>query len=138
MGVSPQGWSPVFTPLISCSIPQWFTPVSCHCLLGYEFQRVGQLRYKCMLNPERWQQAFFILQKGHLFICPAEEDGAEDSINLRRLQELSECRAAARDGHRGVAVRGSDPSASRPNAGLVPPTDTPEKKELLILVEMGR
>ncbi|XP_075622502.1 arf-GAP with Rho-GAP domain, ANK repeat and PH domain-containing protein 3 isoform X1 [Balearica regulorum gibbericeps] len=92
------------------AIGKWFTPVSCHCLLGYEFQRVGQLRYKCMLNPERWQQAFFILQKAHLFICPAEEDGGEDSINLRRLQELS----------------------------LVPPTETPEKKELLILVEMGR
>ncbi|NXM88498.1 ARAP3 protein, partial [Oenanthe oenanthe] len=92
------------------AIGKWFTPVSCHCLLGYEFQRVGQLRYKCMLNPERWQRAFFILQKGHLFICPAEEDGAEDSINLRRLQELS----------------------------LVPAADTPEKKELLVLVEMGR
>ncbi|XP_009704953.1 PREDICTED: arf-GAP with Rho-GAP domain, ANK repeat and PH domain-containing protein 3 [Cariama cristata] len=92
------------------TIGKWFTPVSCHCLLGYEFQRVGQLRYKCMLNPERWQQAFFILQKAHLFICPSEDDGAEDSINLRRLQELS----------------------------LVPPTETPEKKELLILVEMGR
>ncbi|NWV42528.1 ARAP3 protein, partial [Grantiella picta] len=92
------------------AIGKWFTPVSCHCLLGYEFQRVGQLRYKCMLNPECWQRAFFILQKSHLFICPAEEDGAEDSINLRRLQELS----------------------------LVPPADTPEKKELLILVEMGR
>ncbi|KAM6289093.1 arf-GAP with Rho-GAP domain, ANK repeat and PH domain-containing protein 3-like, partial [Aegotheles albertisi] len=92
------------------AIGKWFTPVSCHCLLGYEFQRVGQLRYKCMLNPERWQQAFFILQKAHLFICPAEDGGAEDSINLRRLQELS----------------------------LVPPMETPEKKELLILVEMGR
>ncbi|NXM78163.1 ARAP3 protein, partial [Serilophus lunatus] len=92
------------------AIGKWFTPVSCHCLLGYEFQRVGQLRYKCMLNPERWQQAFFILQKAHLFICPAEEDGAEDSINLRRLQELS----------------------------LVPPMETPDKKEMLILVEMGR
>ncbi|NXC30561.1 ARAP3 protein, partial [Campylorhamphus procurvoides] len=92
------------------AIGKWFTPVSCHCLLGYEFQRVGQLRYKCMLNPERWQQAFFILQKAHLFICPAEKDGAEDSINLRRLQELS----------------------------LIPPTETPDKKEMLILVEMGR
>ncbi|XP_037252959.1 arf-GAP with Rho-GAP domain, ANK repeat and PH domain-containing protein 3 isoform X2 [Falco rusticolus] len=92
------------------AIGKWFTPMSCHCLLGYEFQRVGQLRYKCMLNPERWQQAFFILQKAHLFICPTNDDGAEDSINLRRLQELS----------------------------LVPPTETPEKKELMILVEMGR
>uniref|UniRef100_A0A8C9EHB2 ArfGAP with RhoGAP domain, ankyrin repeat and PH domain 3 n=1 Tax=Pavo cristatus TaxID=9049 RepID=A0A8C9EHB2_PAVCR len=88
----------------------WALPMLCHCLLGYEFQRVGQLRYKCMLNPERWQRAFFILQKAHLFICPAEEDGAEDSINLRRLQELS----------------------------LVPPAETPEKKEMLVLVEMGR
>uniref|UniRef100_A0A663N2Q2 ArfGAP with RhoGAP domain, ankyrin repeat and PH domain 3 n=1 Tax=Athene cunicularia TaxID=194338 RepID=A0A663N2Q2_ATHCN len=79
------------------AIGKWFTPMSCHCLLGYEFQRVGQLRYKCMLNPERWQQAFFILQKAHLFICPTEDDGAEDSINLRRLQELSECHAAAWD-----------------------------------------
>ncbi|NXL86845.1 ARAP3 protein, partial [Alectura lathami] len=92
------------------AIGKWFTPVSCHCLLGYEFQRVGQLRYKCMLNPERWQRAFFILQKAHLFICPAEEDGAEDSINLRRLQELS----------------------------LVSPAETLEKKEMLVLVEMGR
>lgn len=102
MGVCARGLSPVFSQLISCSVPQWFTPVSCHCLLGYEFQRVGQLRYKCMLNPERWQQAFFILQKAHLFICPTEDDGAEDSINLRRLQELSECHAAARDRHHVV------------------------------------
>ncbi|XP_010086049.1 PREDICTED: arf-GAP with Rho-GAP domain, ANK repeat and PH domain-containing protein 1 [Pterocles gutturalis] len=101
---------PETLPARASALRKWFTPVSCHCLLGYEFQRVGQLRYKCMLNPERWQQAFFILQKAHLFICPAEDDGAEDSINLRRLQELS----------------------------LVPPTETPERKELLILVEMGR
>ncbi|NXG77515.1 ARAP3 protein, partial [Baryphthengus martii] len=119
------------------AIGKWFTPVSCHCLLGYEFQRVGQLRYKCMLNPERWQQAFFILQKSHLFICPAEDDGAEDSINLRRLQELSEC-CAGTGTVWWVAVNGSDPSASHPNADLVPSTETPEKKELLILVEMGR
>lgn len=37
-----------------------------------------------------------------------------------------------------VATHGSEPSTSHPNAGLVPPTETPEKKELLILVEMGR
>uniref|UniRef100_A0A8C4YLW6 ArfGAP with RhoGAP domain, ankyrin repeat and PH domain 3 n=1 Tax=Gopherus evgoodei TaxID=1825980 RepID=A0A8C4YLW6_9SAUR len=89
---------------------QWFTPLSCHCLLGYEFQRVGRLRYRSMLNPEQWLQGFFILQKAHLFLCPGEEGAAEDSINLRRLQELS----------------------------VVPLTETPEKKEVLILVEMGR
>lgn len=113
--------------------------MSCHCLLGYEFQRVGQLRYKCMLNPECWQRAFFILQKGHLFICPAEEGGAEDSINLRRLQELSESQPCHPFGRlHVVALPASDPSASPHNAGLVPPMDTLEKKELLVLVEMGR
>ncbi|KFQ73508.1 Arf-GAP with Rho-GAP domain, ANK repeat and PH domain-containing protein 3, partial [Phaethon lepturus] len=99
----PETLHPLFTCLLSCSVPQWFTPVSCHCLLGYEFQRVGQLRYKCMLNPERWQQAFFILRSMWW-----------------------------------VAAHGSHPCTSHPTAGLVPPTETPEKKELLILVEMGR
>uniref|UniRef100_A0A8C8VN67 ArfGAP with RhoGAP domain, ankyrin repeat and PH domain 3 n=1 Tax=Pelusios castaneus TaxID=367368 RepID=A0A8C8VN67_9SAUR len=92
------------------AIGKWFTPLSCHCLLSYEFQRVGRLRYRSMLNPEQWLQGFFILQKAHLFICPGEEGVSEDSINLRRLQELS----------------------------VVPLADAPEKKELLILVEMGR
>uniref|UniRef100_A0A8C3SAX4 ArfGAP with RhoGAP domain, ankyrin repeat and PH domain 3 n=1 Tax=Chelydra serpentina TaxID=8475 RepID=A0A8C3SAX4_CHESE len=92
------------------AIGKWFTPLSCHCLLGYEFQRVGRLRYRSMLSPEQWLQGFFILQKAHLFFCPEEEGAAEDSINLRRLQELS----------------------------VVPLTETSEKKEVLILVEMGR
>ncbi|XP_038268783.1 arf-GAP with Rho-GAP domain, ANK repeat and PH domain-containing protein 3 isoform X3 [Dermochelys coriacea] len=92
------------------AIGKWFTPLRCHCLLGYEFQRVGRLHYRSMLSPEQWLQGFFILQKAHLFFCPGEEGAAEDSINLRRLQELS----------------------------VVPLTETPEKKEVLILVEMGR
>ncbi|XP_074866288.1 arf-GAP with Rho-GAP domain, ANK repeat and PH domain-containing protein 3 isoform X2 [Carettochelys insculpta] len=92
------------------AIGKWFTPLSCHCLLAYEFQRVGRMRYRSMLSPDQWLQGFFILQKGHLFLCPGQEGAAEDSINLRRLQELS----------------------------VVPHTEAPEKKEVLILVEMGR
>lgn len=69
---------------------QWFTPISCHCLLGYEFQRVGKMRYKAMLNPDQWMEGFFLLQKCHLFICPEKQGAAEDSVNLRSLQELSE------------------------------------------------
>uniref|UniRef100_A0A8D0G543 ArfGAP with RhoGAP domain, ankyrin repeat and PH domain 3 n=1 Tax=Sphenodon punctatus TaxID=8508 RepID=A0A8D0G543_SPHPU len=92
------------------AIGKWFTPLSCHCLLSYEFQRVGRLHYKSMLNPNQWLQGFFILQKSHLFICPGEEGAAEDSVNLRRLQELR----------------------------VVPPAEGPEKKEMLTLVEMGR
>nr|XP_008107206.1 PREDICTED: arf-GAP with Rho-GAP domain, ANK repeat and PH domain-containing protein 3 [Anolis carolinensis]XP_008107207.1 PREDICTED: arf-GAP with Rho-GAP domain, ANK repeat and PH domain-containing protein 3 [Anolis carolinensis]XP_016848526.1 PREDICTED: arf-GAP with Rho-GAP domain, ANK repeat and PH domain-containing protein 3 [Anolis carolinensis] len=92
------------------AIGKWFTPLSCHCLLGYEFQRVGKLCYKSMLNPNQWLQGFFILQKSHLFICPGEEGATEDSINLRQLQELS----------------------------VVPLPEGAEKKEMLVLVEMGR
>ncbi|KAM9312624.1 arf-GAP with Rho-GAP domain, ANK repeat and PH domain-containing protein 3 [Gastrophryne carolinensis] len=92
------------------AIGKWFTPISCHCLLGYEFQRVGKLRYKAMLNPDQWMEGFFLLQKSHLFICPEKQDAAEDSINLRRLQELT----------------------------VSPATENSEKKDILILVEKGR
>ncbi|XP_013920589.1 PREDICTED: arf-GAP with Rho-GAP domain, ANK repeat and PH domain-containing protein 3-like [Thamnophis sirtalis] len=91
------------------AIGKWFTPLSCHCLLGYEFQRVGKLCYKSMIKPNQWLQGFFILQKFHLFICPEEEGAIEDSINLRQLQELS----------------------------IVPLAEDPEKKQMLVLVEMG-
>ncbi|XP_066446655.1 arf-GAP with Rho-GAP domain, ANK repeat and PH domain-containing protein 3 isoform X2 [Eleutherodactylus coqui] len=92
------------------AIGKWFTPISCHCLLGYEFQRVGRMRYKAMLNPDQWMEGFFLLQKCHLFICPEEQGAAEDSVNLRRLQELT----------------------------VAPVTENSEKKDVLILVEKGR
>ena len=65
------------------------TPLSCHCLLTREFERVGVLRYKAMLDPQ-WREAYFVLQKSNLFICPGNDGAAEDIINLNRLQELSE------------------------------------------------
>ncbi|XP_063784629.1 arf-GAP with Rho-GAP domain, ANK repeat and PH domain-containing protein 3 isoform X1 [Pseudophryne corroboree] len=92
------------------AIGKWFTPISCHCLLGYEFQRVGRLRYKAMLNPDQWMEGFFLLQKCHLFICPEEPGAAEDTVNLRSLQELT----------------------------VSPSTENSEKKDILILVEKGR
>lgn len=92
------------------AIGKWFTPISCHCLLGYEFQRVGKMRYKAMLNPDQWMEGFFLLQKCHLFICPEKQGAAEDSVNLRSLQELT----------------------------VAPITENSEKKDVLILVEKGR
>uniref|UniRef100_A0A8D2LHL0 ArfGAP with RhoGAP domain, ankyrin repeat and PH domain 3 n=1 Tax=Varanus komodoensis TaxID=61221 RepID=A0A8D2LHL0_VARKO len=71
---------------------------------------VGRLHYKSLLNPDRWLEGYFLLQKAHLFICPGEEGAAEDSINLRQLQELS----------------------------VVPLAEGPEKRDMLVLVEMGR
>lgn len=42
-----------------------------------------------MLDPQQWKDAYFVLQKSNLFICPLNDGAAEDIINLKRLQELS-------------------------------------------------
>ncbi|XP_028316007.1 arf-GAP with Rho-GAP domain, ANK repeat and PH domain-containing protein 3 [Gouania willdenowi] len=86
------------------------TPLSCHCLLTREFERVGRLRYRAMLDPQRWKEAYFVLQKSNLFVCPQSDGAAEDIINLKRLQELS------------VSSENEDH----------------EKKDTLVLVEKGR
>uniref|UniRef100_A0A8C7K8V5 ArfGAP with RhoGAP domain, ankyrin repeat and PH domain 3 n=1 Tax=Oncorhynchus kisutch TaxID=8019 RepID=A0A8C7K8V5_ONCKI len=84
------------------------TPLSCHCLLAREFERVGVLRYKAMRDPSQWKEGYFVLQKSNLFICPGNDGAAEDIINLKRLQELSESPVLTK------------------------------KKEILVLVEKGR
>lgn len=43
-----------------------------------------------MLDPQQWKEAYFVLQKSNLFICPRNDGAAEDIINLNRLQELSQ------------------------------------------------
>uniref|UniRef100_A0A8K9XX63 ArfGAP with RhoGAP domain, ankyrin repeat and PH domain 3 n=1 Tax=Oncorhynchus mykiss TaxID=8022 RepID=A0A8K9XX63_ONCMY len=80
----------------------------CHCLLAREFERVGVLRYKAMRDPSQWKEGYFVLQKSNLFICPGNDGAAEDIINLKRLQELSESPVLTK------------------------------KKEILVLVEKGR
>ncbi|XP_036932489.1 arf-GAP with Rho-GAP domain, ANK repeat and PH domain-containing protein 3 isoform X2 [Acanthopagrus latus] len=92
------------------SIGKAATPLSCHCLLTREFERVGLLRYRAMLDPQQWKEAYFVLQKSNLFICPRNDGAAEDIINLNRLQELS----------------------------VASETENHEKKDILVLVEKGR
>ncbi|XP_029688014.1 arf-GAP with Rho-GAP domain, ANK repeat and PH domain-containing protein 3-like isoform X3 [Takifugu rubripes] len=92
------------------SIGKAATPLSCHCLLTREFERVGRLRYRAMLDPQQWKEAYFVLQKSNLFICPLTDGAAEDIINLKRLQELS----------------------------VASETGNHEKKDILVLVEKGR
>uniref|UniRef100_A0A3Q3N3N9 ArfGAP with RhoGAP domain, ankyrin repeat and PH domain 3 n=1 Tax=Labrus bergylta TaxID=56723 RepID=A0A3Q3N3N9_9LABR len=55
------------------SIGKATTPLSCHCLLTREFERVGLLRYRAMLDAQHWKEAFFVLQKSNLFICPRND-----------------------------------------------------------------
>ncbi|KAK5864290.1 hypothetical protein PBY51_015543 [Eleginops maclovinus] len=92
------------------SIGKALSPLSVHCLLSREFERVGVLRYRNMLDAQQWRDAFFVLQKTNLFICPRRDGAAEDIINLKRLQELS----------------------------IASETENQEKKDILVLVEKGR
>uniref|UniRef100_A0A8C9AC24 Arf-GAP with Rho-GAP domain, ANK repeat and PH domain-containing protein 3 n=1 Tax=Prolemur simus TaxID=1328070 RepID=A0A8C9AC24_PROSS len=96
---------------------KWFSPLSCHQLLGPGLLRLGRLWLRSpshtALAPGLWLSGFGLLRGDHLFLCPAPGPGPpapEDMVHLRRLQEIS----------------------------VVPAADTPDKKEHLVLVETGR
>ncbi|KAI4790459.1 hypothetical protein KUCAC02_034618, partial [Chaenocephalus aceratus] len=72
------------------SIGKALSPLSVHCLLSREFERVGVLRYRNMLDAQQWRDAFFVLQKTNLFICPRRDGAAEDIINLKRIASETE------------------------------------------------
>uniref|UniRef100_A0A8C0CDK1 ArfGAP with RhoGAP domain, ankyrin repeat and PH domain 3 n=1 Tax=Balaenoptera musculus TaxID=9771 RepID=A0A8C0CDK1_BALMU len=99
------------------AVGKWFSPLSCHQLLGPGLLRLGRLWLRSpshtALAPGLWLSGFGLLRGDHLFLCPASGPGPpapEDMVHLRRLQEIS----------------------------VVSATDTPDKKEHLVLVETGR
>ncbi|XP_029420565.1 arf-GAP with Rho-GAP domain, ANK repeat and PH domain-containing protein 3 isoform X5 [Nannospalax galili] len=99
------------------AVGKWFSPLSCHQLLGPGLLRMGRLWLRspshAALDPGLWLSGFGLLRGDHLFLCPAPSPGPpapEDMVHLRRLQEISVVSAA----------------------------DTPDKKEHLVLVETGR
>uniref|UniRef100_A0A452SWP5 ArfGAP with RhoGAP domain, ankyrin repeat and PH domain 3 n=1 Tax=Ursus americanus TaxID=9643 RepID=A0A452SWP5_URSAM len=99
------------------AVGKWFSPLSCHQLLGPGLLRLGRLWLRSpthsALAPGLWLSGFGLLRGDHLFLCPAPGPGPpapEDMVHLRRLQEISVVSAA----------------------------DTPDKKEHLVLVETGR
>ncbi|XP_013367707.1 PREDICTED: arf-GAP with Rho-GAP domain, ANK repeat and PH domain-containing protein 3 isoform X4 [Chinchilla lanigera] len=99
------------------AVGKWFSPLSCHQLLGPGLQRLGRLWLRSpshtTLAPGDWLSAFGLLRGDHLFLCPAPGPGppaSEDMVHLRRLQEISVVSAAG----------------------------TPDKKDHLVLVDTGR
>ncbi|XP_071066414.1 arf-GAP with Rho-GAP domain, ANK repeat and PH domain-containing protein 3 isoform X3 [Dasypus novemcinctus] len=99
------------------ALGKWFSPLSCHQLLGPGLLRLGRLWLRSpshtALASGLWLSGFGLLRGDHLFLCPAPGPGPpapEDMVHLRRLQEISVVSAA----------------------------DTPDKKEHLVLVETGR
>lgn len=82
---------------MSSSSSQWFSPLSCHQLLGPGLLRLGRLWLRSpshtALAPGLWLSGFGLLRGDHLFLCPAPGPGPpapEDMVHLRRLQEISE------------------------------------------------
>uniref|UniRef100_A0A2K6SV09 ArfGAP with RhoGAP domain, ankyrin repeat and PH domain 3 n=1 Tax=Saimiri boliviensis boliviensis TaxID=39432 RepID=A0A2K6SV09_SAIBB len=99
------------------AVGKWFSPLSCHQLLGPGLLRLGRLWLRSPSHtapaPGLWLSGFGLLRGDHLFLCSAPGPGPpapEDMVHLRRLQEISVVSAA----------------------------DTSDKKEHLVLVETGR
>eukprot|EP00069_Balaena_mysticetus_P019609 bmy_12401T0 len=78
------------------AVGKWFSPLSCHQLLGPGLLRLGRLWLRSpshtALAPGLWLSGFGLLRGDHLFLCPASGPGPpapEDMVHLRRLQEIS-------------------------------------------------
>ncbi|XP_004697113.1 arf-GAP with Rho-GAP domain, ANK repeat and PH domain-containing protein 3 [Echinops telfairi] len=74
---------------------KWFSPLSCHQLLGPGLLRLGRLWLRSpshtALASGLWLSGFGLLRGDHLFLCPAPGPGPpapEDMVHLRRLQEI--------------------------------------------------
>ncbi|XP_078087855.1 arf-GAP with Rho-GAP domain, ANK repeat and PH domain-containing protein 3 isoform X2 [Mustelus asterias] len=81
--------NPEILQMWTSSIAKGVTEASLHSLLNGQFDRIGKLRYKSMRNPEQWQEGWFILKKSNLIFCSEDVALVEESIHLKRLQELS-------------------------------------------------
>lgn len=87
---------PSLPTLVYLLLPQWFSPLSCHQLLGPGLLRMGRLWLRSPSHagpaPGLWLSGFGLLRGDHLFLCPAPGPGPpapEDMVHLRRLQEIS-------------------------------------------------
>lgn len=90
-----------------------------------------------MLDPQQWKEAYFVLQKSNLFICPRKDGAAEDIINLNRLQELSQCPSPGSGSVLQVETVLSVKLCVCVE-GVTSDGENHEKKDVLVLVEKGR
>ncbi|XP_074443879.1 arf-GAP with Rho-GAP domain, ANK repeat and PH domain-containing protein 2 isoform X2 [Larus michahellis] len=71
------------------AIAKHFVPPVAECLLERDCDLIGQLYYKDCHNLDQWRKGWFALEKSSLYFCLEMENAEEDSIYLRRLQELT-------------------------------------------------
>ncbi|NWV63424.1 ARAP2 protein, partial [Malurus elegans] len=73
----------------TCAIAKHFVPPVAESLLERDCDLIGQLYYKDRHNLDQWRKGWFAIDKSSLYFCLEMEDAEEDSIYLRRLQELT-------------------------------------------------
>ncbi|KAM9236410.1 arf-GAP with Rho-GAP domain, ANK repeat and PH domain-containing protein 2 [Leptosomus discolor] len=71
------------------AIAKHFVPPVAECLLERDCDLIGQLYYKDCHNLDHWRKGWFAIEKSSLYFCLEMENAEEDSIYLRRLQELT-------------------------------------------------
>ncbi|XP_050752155.1 arf-GAP with Rho-GAP domain, ANK repeat and PH domain-containing protein 2 [Gymnogyps californianus] len=71
------------------AIAKHFVPPVAECLLERDCDLLGQLYYKDCHNLDQWRKGWFALEKSSLYFFLEMENAEEDSIYLRRLQELT-------------------------------------------------
>ncbi|KAL2305277.1 hypothetical protein Nmel_007258, partial [Mimus melanotis] len=70
------------------AIAKHFVPPVAESLLERDCDLIGQVYYKDCHNLDQWRKGWFAIEKSSLYFCLEMEDAEEDSIYLRRLQEL--------------------------------------------------
>ncbi|XP_019381876.1 PREDICTED: arf-GAP with Rho-GAP domain, ANK repeat and PH domain-containing protein 2 [Gavialis gangeticus] len=71
------------------AIAKNFVPIVAGCLLERDYDLIGQLYYKDCHSIDQWRKGWFAIEKSSLHFCLEMENAQEDSIYLRRLQELT-------------------------------------------------
>ncbi|KAM6346015.1 arf-GAP with Rho-GAP domain, ANK repeat and PH domain-containing protein 2 [Podargus strigoides] len=71
------------------AIAKHFVSPVAECLLERDCDLIGQLYYKDCHNLDQWRKGWFAIEKSSLYFCLEMEHAEEDSMYLRRLQELT-------------------------------------------------
>ncbi|XP_042326215.1 arf-GAP with Rho-GAP domain, ANK repeat and PH domain-containing protein 2 isoform X2 [Sceloporus undulatus] len=71
------------------AIAKHFVPIVAKQLLERDYNVIGQLYYKDCHDLDNWKKGWFAIEKSSLYFCLELENLQEDSMHLRRLQELT-------------------------------------------------
>ncbi|XP_059503090.1 arf-GAP with Rho-GAP domain, ANK repeat and PH domain-containing protein 2 isoform X2 [Stegostoma tigrinum] len=71
------------------AIAKFFVPEVVEILSKRDYELIGRLYYKDVHNLEHWKTGWFALDKSQLCFCPEQDVVEEDSVHLKRLQELT-------------------------------------------------